>query len=151
MRMARAIHADEQLCKHCFACQCPDHFIRNCPPNKKCQEAPKTEGASQKQVSPSSSQSKGATLFTCSATTATNTPTGSGKVKGPQPVPCLNPDPFKHTVGPKNFIDRELTTCLLDNGAQLNFVAPAYAIKWGLNVMSLDRLAKEAGGNLPPI
>ena len=30
-RVARAIQADEQLKKRCFACQSPDHFIRDCP------------------------------------------------------------------------------------------------------------------------
>ena len=33
-RMAWAIQADEQLRKHCFACQSPDHFIRDCPMTK---------------------------------------------------------------------------------------------------------------------
>ena len=74
------------------------------------------------------------------------------KLKG---VPYLNPDPFQCYIGPKNWsevmIDGELTTCLLDNGSQLNFMIPAYAIKRGLNIMSLDRLAKESGGALPPI
>ena len=54
-------------------------------------------------------------------------------MKGAQSISCLNPDPFKHLIGPKNwgeaFIDDELTTCLLDNGAQLNFVTPDYAVK----------------------
>ena len=48
-------------------------------------------------------------------------------------MPCLNPDPFTHLIGPKNwgkaFIDDQLTTCLLDNGAQLNFMTPDYAVK----------------------
>ena len=48
-------------------------------------------------------------------------------------------------------IDRELTTCLLDNGSQLNFMTPAYAIKRGFNVMSLERLTEESGGALAPI
>ena len=30
-RMAQAIQADERLKKRCFACQSPDHFIRECP------------------------------------------------------------------------------------------------------------------------
>ena len=34
-RVARAIQADEQLKKCCFACQSPDHFIRDCPQAKK--------------------------------------------------------------------------------------------------------------------
>ena len=36
----------------------------------------------------------------------------------------LNPDPYCQFIGPKNLgealIDDELTTCLLDNGSQLN-------------------------------
>ena len=31
IRMARAIQVDEQHQKHCFVCQSPDHFVRNCP------------------------------------------------------------------------------------------------------------------------
>ena len=31
------------------------------------------------------------------------------------------------------FIDDELTTCLLDNGAQLNFMTPDYAVKWDIH------------------
>ena len=42
-------------------------------------------------------------------------------------------------------------TCLLDNGSQLNFITPAYARKWGMDIMSLDSLAQEVGGKLPPI
>ena len=70
-------------------------------------------------------------------------------------IPCLNPDPFQHYIGPRNWsevlIDGELTTCLLDNGSKLNFMTPAYAIKRGLDVMSLECLAEESGGVLPPI
>ena len=70
-------------------------------------------------------------------------------------IPYLNPDPFQHYIGSKNWsevlIDGELTTCLLDNGFQLNFMTPAYAIKRGLNVMSLYCLTEESGEALPPI
>ena len=34
IRMARAIQVDEQQQKHCFVCQSPDHFVRNCPKAK---------------------------------------------------------------------------------------------------------------------
>ena len=41
-------------------------------------------------------------------------------------IPYLNPDPYCQFIGPKKLskalIDRELATCLLDNGAQLNFI-----------------------------
>ena len=43
----------------------------------------------------------------------------------------LKLDAFRRFIGPKNLgkalIDDELATCLLDNGAQLNFITPAYA------------------------
>ena len=48
-------------------------------------------------------------------------------------------------------IDGELATCLLDNGAQLNFITPAYACKQGKDIMSSESLAREVGGNIPPI
>ena len=70
-------------------------------------------------------------------------------------TPYLNPDPFCRFIGPKNWgealIDDKLTTCLLDNGSQLNFVTPAYAHERGMDILSLDTLAQEIGGQLPPI
>ena len=70
-------------------------------------------------------------------------------------VPYLNPDAFSRFIGPKNWgkalINDELTTCLLDNGAQLNFITPAYALERGMDIMSLDWLAQEIGGLLPVI
>ena len=70
-------------------------------------------------------------------------------------VPYLNPDPYCQFISPKNLgealIDEELATCLLDNGAQLNFITPVYARKHGMDIMSLDSLAHEVGGKIPPI
>ena len=70
-------------------------------------------------------------------------------------APYLNPDPYCQFIGPKNLgevlIDRELMTCLLDNGAQINFVTPTYARKRGMDIMSLDCLAQEIGGQILPI
>ena len=67
----------------------------------------------------------------------------------------MNPDAFYRFIGPKNWgkalIDDELTTCLLDNGAQLNFITPAYAQERGMDIMSLDYLAREIGGPILPI
>ena len=51
----------------------------------------------------------------------------------------------------KALIDDELVSCLLDNGAQLNFIMPAYAQEWGMDIMSLDYLAEEIGGSIPLI
>ena len=70
-------------------------------------------------------------------------------------TPYLNPDPFCRFIGPRNWgealIDDRLTTCLLDNGSQLNFVTPTYARVRGMDILSLDTLAREIGGQLPPI
>ena len=70
-------------------------------------------------------------------------------------APYLNPDPYCWFIGLKNLskaiIDRELMTCLLDNGAQINFVTPTYARRRGMDIMSLDHLAQEIGGQIPPI
>ena len=67
----------------------------------------------------------------------------------------LNPDPYCWFIGPRNLgkalIDGELVTCLLDNGAQLNFITPTYAHKQGMDIMSLDSVAQEIGGQIPPI
>ena len=64
----------------------------------------------------------------------------------------MNLDAFHRFIGPKNLgkvlIDDELVSCLLDNGAQLNFITPAYAQEWGMDIMSLDYLAEEIGGSI---
>ena len=65
------------------------------------------------------------------------------------------PQPYCWFIGPKNLgkalIDGELATCLLDNGAQLNFITPTYAHERGMDIMSLESLAQEIGGKIPPI
>ena len=67
----------------------------------------------------------------------------------------MNPDAFCRFIGPKNLgkalIDDELATCLLDNGAQLNFITPAYAQEQGMDIMSLNYLLQEVGGSIPLI
>ena len=70
-------------------------------------------------------------------------------------APYLNSDAFCRFIGPKNLgkvlVDDELVTCLLDNGAQLNFIMPAYAQERGMDIMYLDYLAEEIGGAIPYI
>ena len=70
-------------------------------------------------------------------------------------APYLNPDAFCRFIGPKNLekvlVDDELVTCLVDNGAQLNFITPTYAQERGMDIMSLDYLAEEIGGAIPHI
>ena len=110
---------------------------------KKWDQAPPVEGASSKQNSLGEGQTK-----TPSARMARASP----RVER---VPYLNPDAFSRFIGPKNWgqalINDELTTCLLDNGAQLNFITPAYTVERGMDIMSLDQLAQEIGGPLPLI
>ena len=110
---------------------------------KKWDQAPPAKGASSKQIGPREGQAK-----TLSARSV-------GASHGVERVPYLNPDAFSRFIGPKNWgqalINDELTTCLLDNGAQLNFITPAYAVERYMDIMSLDRLAQEIGGHLPLI
>ena len=67
----------------------------------------------------------------------------------------MNLDAFRRFIGPKNLgkalLDDELASCLLDIGAQLNFIMPAYAQEQGMDIMSLDYLAQETGGSIPLI
>ena len=52
VRMAQAIQADEQLCKRCFACQSPDHFIRDCPQAKNVKQPLKPKGPHKNKSAP---------------------------------------------------------------------------------------------------
>ena len=84
---------------------------------KKWDQAPPVDGASSKQNGLGEGQAK---------TPSARMARASSRVER---VPYLNPDAFSRFIGPKNWgqalINDELTTCLLDNGAQLNFVTPA--------------------------
>ena len=106
-------------------------IIRN---GKKWNSAPSSEGASSKQASPTGGQAKTLSAQSAKATSRVGR------------VPYLNPDAFSRFIGPRNWgqalINDELTTCLLDNGAQLNFITPSYAIERGMDIMSLDWLAQ---------
>ena len=110
---------------------------------KKWDQAPPAKGASSKQVSSGEGQAK-----TPSARSA-------GTSHRVERVPYLKLDAFSRFIGPRNWgqalINDELTTCLLDNGAQLNFITPSYAIERGMDIMSLDQLAQETGGQVPHI
>ena len=110
---------------------------------KKRDQAPPVEGANSKQNDLREGQTE---------TPSTQEAGASHRLKG---APCLNLDAFSRFIGPKNWgqalIDDELTTCLLDNSAQLNFITPAYTVKRGMDIMSLNRLAQEIGGPLPLI
>ena len=57
----------------------------------------------------------------------------------------------KKLLEEKAVCNDELTSCLLDNGAQLNFITPAYAQERGMDIMSLDYLSQEIEGSIPLI
>ena len=89
---------------------------------EKWDQAPAAKGASPKQVG-----SREGEVKTPSAGLK-HVPNKSSKVKR---ALYLNPNAFHRLIGPKNLgkalIDDELTSCLLDNGTQLNFITPTYA------------------------
>ena len=136
--MARAMWAQEMETQRCFTCNKPGHLQKDHwkYEEKKWDWAPTAKGASPKQVG--SRVGKAKTL----SARLNDISSKPSKVKR---APYLNPDAFYRFIGPKNqgkaLIDDELTTCLLDNGAQLNFITPAYAQEQGMDIMSLDYLA----------
>ena len=113
---------------------------------KKWERAPAAEVASPKQVGSREGEGKTPAVWLRRVSNK------SSKVKR---APYLNPDAFHWFIGPKNLgkvlIDDELVSCLLDNGAQLNFITPAFAQEGGMDIMSLDYLAKEIGEAIPLI
>ena len=112
---------------------------------KKWDRTPPAEGAFPKQVGSGEGEVK--TPFA----RLEHVPNKSSKIKR---ALYLNLDAFSRFIGPKNLgkalIDDELT-CLLDNGAQLNFITPAYAQERGMDIMSLDYLLQEIRGSVPLI
>ena len=135
----------EMNTRRCFTCNRPGHLTRDHQEweEKKRNQAPPGTGAYSKPIDPRKEQAK-----PLSARAA-------GASRRLERVPYLNPDTFSRFIGPKNWgkalINDKLTTCLLDNGAQLNFITPAYAIERGMDIMSLDQLAQEIGGPPPLI
>ena len=140
VKVAHALQVQEMNSRRCFTCNRPGQLTQD---HQEWDQAPPAKGASSKQVSPREGQAK-----TLSARSA-------GASHRVERVPYLNPDAFSRFIDPKNWgqalINDELTTCLLDNGAQLNFITPAYAVERSMDIMSLDRLAQEIGGQLPLI
>ena len=142
VKVARALQIQEMNSKRCFTCHRPGHFARD---HQEWEEKNGIRPLQPKGPPQNKSAWKGQAK-TLSAKSA-------GASCRVERVPYLNPDAFSRFIGPKNWgralINDELTTCLLDNGAQLNFITPAYAIERGMDIMSLDRLAQEIGGQLP--
>ena len=148
VRLAHAMRALEKETRRCYRCNQQGHLQKDCrePEEKKWFRAPLDEGASFNQTGAGEDQAENPSAR---SSCTSNKPF---QVKG---TPYLNPDPFSRFIGPKNWgealIDDKLTTFLLDNGSQLNFVTPAYAHERGMDILSLDTLAQEIGGQLPPI
>ena len=146
VKMARAMQAQEVETRRCFTCNQQGHLQRDHwkYEGKKWERAPAAEGASPKQIREGEDETP--------STRSKHVSNKSSKVKR---APYLNLDAFCRFIGPKNLgkalIDDELATCLSDNGAQLNFITPAYAQEWGMDIMSLDYLSQEIGGSIPLI
>ena len=58
MKMAQAIKAEEEKQKKCFACQSPDHFIRDCPVAKNGRGPPQPRGPSKNKPAPAANKAK---------------------------------------------------------------------------------------------
>ena len=148
VKMAHAMQAQKVEMQRCFTCNQQGHLQRDHwkYEEKKQEWAPAAEGASPKQVSSREGEDKTPSVG------PRHVSNKSSKVKR---APYLNLDAFCRFIGPKNLgkalIDDELVSCLLDNGAQLNFITPAYAQEQGMDIMSLDYLAEEIGGSIPLI
>ena len=121
VKMAHVMRAQGVETRRCFTCNQQGHLHRD-HWRKKWEWAPAAEGASPKQVSSREGEVK---------TSSARPKHVSSKPSKVKRAPYLNPDDFYRFIGPKNLgkalIDDELTSCLLDNGAQLNFITPAYA------------------------
>ena len=102
-------------------------LLRTAPKQKNGRRPQKPMGPHKNQSASASGKGKDSTLSAHSARAAAEIESG-GKVKRRKLKGALylNLDPFQHYIGPKNWseviIDGELTTCLLDNGSQLNFM-----------------------------
>ena len=148
VRLARAMRAHKKETSRCYRCHQQGHLQKDCkePEEKKRSRAPLVEGASFSQIGAGEDQAENPSAR---SSRASDKPF---QVKG---TPYLNLDPFCRFIGPRNWgealIDDKVTTCLLDNGSQLNFVTPTYAHERGMDILSLDTLAQEIGGQLPPI
>ena len=129
VKMARAMQAQEMETRRCFTCNKPGHLQKD---HWKYEE----KWSLPKQVSSRVGEAK---------TPSVRLNDISSKPSKVKRAPYLNPDAFYRFIGPKNrgkaLIDDELTTCLLDNGAQLSFITLAYAQERGMDIMSLDYLA----------
>ena len=147
VKMSRAMWAQEVETRRYFTCNQPGHLQRD---HWKYEGKMGLGPCSQRGL-PKTSQLKRGKIQNPLSQVEPH-PKQISKVKR---APYLNPDTFCRFIGPKNLgkalIDDELTTCLLDNGAQLNFITPAYAQERGMDIMSLDRLAQETRGSVPLI
>ena len=148
VRLARAMRAHEKETRRSYRCHQQGHLQKDCKePEEKNGRGPlSSKGPLSAKSSAGEDQAENPSAR---SSRASDKPS---QVKG---TPYLNPDPFCRFIGPRNWgealIDDKLTTCLLDNGSQLNFVTPTYAHERGMDILSLDTLAQEIGGQLPPI
>ena len=80
MKMAQAIKAEEEKQKKCFACQSPDHFIRDCPVAKNGRGPPQLRGTPKNKPAPAANKAK----------VVASLPTQQAQVVQPPPNPQRN-------------------------------------------------------------
>ena len=122
VKVARALRVKEMNSRRCFTCNRPGHLTQDH------QEWEEKNG-----IRPSSRRGLLQTKRPQRRLTKTLPARTARASHGVERVPYLNPDAFSRFIGPRNWgqalINDELTTCLLDNGAQLNFITPAYTVE----------------------
>ena len=123
VKMARPMQAQEVETRRCFTCNQPGHLQRD---HWKYEEKNGTRPLQPKGPPKTSWLKRGQSQNPLSQVEPC-----PKQILQSEESPYLNPDAFYRFIGPKNLgkalIDDELTTCLLDNGVQLNFITPAYA------------------------
>ena len=123
--LARAMKDTQMEGMHCYHCSSLEHFICNCPLVKALgvKSHFKLQGGDgTKEGSPNPSNK--------SDHTEGSHRSGAKGIEKCVQTPFLNPDPFQHWYGAKNVakvkINRQSCMALLNNGVQINTIAPSY-------------------------
>ena len=147
VRLARAMRVLEKETRRCYKCHQQGHLQKDCKePDEKNGLGP-LSSKGPLSTKPAQDKTKLRILSPVEPRLQQILPSEKCSLFEPGPFLSLH---WSQNWG-EALIDDKLTTCLLDNGSQLNFVTPAYAQERGMDILSLDTLTKEIGGQLPPI
>ena len=137
--LARAVKDAQTDERHCYHCSSPEHFIRNCPLMKTARDKKQLNRKEEKVTV------KGAWTPPKAVNARKSPPKGgSGGIGPTSQTPFLNPDPFQLWYGMENIakvkINGESCMALLDNGVQVNTIAPKYIKEHSLPVGLITNL-----------